>query len=287
MLILIFDSSNISLTIFSFYMQMIIFESLNSIFSLQPLYTNYKSTIKRLDSIYKEKSIASNGEKININKIEFKNLSYKYNDKMILKNVSFSFKKGDLIMINGPTGVGKSTLFKLLTKQLKPPKNKIYINDDDISSISSLDIRKSIIYVDQKTRLFNDTIKENISFSKDIKVRNSFKRLLDDILNKNFIDYNYLVDNINSNLSGGQMELIIIAQALNNNCDVYIFDETTSQLDQETEKRVLKEIKKDYPDKIIILISHRKTNLNLFNKIIEFNSDKKVIIRRSNEEFKK
>ena len=83
------------------------------------------------------------------------------------------------------------------------------------------------------------------------------------------------------------MELIIIAQALNNNCDVYIFDETTSQLDQETEKRVLKAIKKDYPDKIIILISHRKTNLNLFNKIIEFNSDKKVIIRRSNEEFKK
>ena len=104
---------------------------------------------------------------------------------------------------------------------------------------------------------------------------------------KNFIDYNYLVDNINSNLSGGQMELIIIAQALNNNCDVYIFDETTSQLDQETEKRVLKAIKRDYPDKIIILISHRKTNLNLFNKIIEFNSDKKVIIRRSNEEFKK
>lgn len=287
MLILIFDSSNISLTIFSFYMQMIIFDSLNSIFSLQPLYTNYKSTIKRLDSIYKEKSIASNGEKININKIEFKNLNYKYNDKMILKNVSFSFKKGDLIMINGPTGVGKSTLFKLLTKQLKPPKNKIYINDDDISTINSLDIRKSIIYVDQKTRLFNDTIKENISFNKDIKVRNSFKQLLDDILNKNFIDYNYLVDNINSNLSGGQMELIIIAQALNNNCDVYIFDETTSQLDQETEKRVLKAIKKDYPDKIIILISHRKTNLNLFNKIIEFNSDKKVIIRRSNEEFKK
>ena len=135
--------------------------------------------------------------------------------------------------------------------------------------------------------MFNDTIKENISFSKDIKVRNSFKRLLDDILNKNFIDYNYLVDNINSNLSGGQMELIILAQALNNNCDVYIFDETTSQLDQETEKRVLKAIKKDYPDKIIILISHRKSNLNLFNKIIEFNSDKKVIIRRSNEEFKK
>ena len=58
MLILIFDSSNISLTIFSFYMQMIIFDSLNSIFSLQPLYTNYKSTIKRLDSIYKEKSTA-------------------------------------------------------------------------------------------------------------------------------------------------------------------------------------------------------------------------------------
>ena len=287
MLILIFDSSNISLTIFSFYMQMIIFDSLNSIFSLQPLYTNYKSTIKRLDSIYKEKSIASNGEKININKIEFKNLNYKYNDKMILKNVSFSFKKGDLIMINGPTGVGKSTLFKLLTKQLKPPKNKIYINDDDISIINSLDIRKSIIYVDQKTRLFNDTIKENISFNKDIKVRNSFKQLLDDILNKNFIDYNYLVDNINSNLSGGQMELIIIAQALNNNCDVYIFDETTSQLDQETEKRVLKAIKKDYPDKIIILISHRKTNLNLFNKIIEFNSDKKITIRRINEKPKK
>jgi ABC-type bacteriocin/lantibiotic exporter with double-glycine peptidase domain len=96
------------------------------------------------------------------------------------------------------------------------------------------------------------------------------------MLKENNIDNDYLIDNTNSNLSGGQISKIAIAQALNKKSDIIIFDETTSNLDEKTEKIILENIKNNYKDKTIILISHRKSNVNLFNKILNFNNGRLI-----------
>lgn len=282
--VLIFNATSSTMVLFMMYIQSIIFDCLSGICLLQPLYTNYKSACKRINNIYKIDEIKESNENIEVTDILINNLNYKYKNKIIMRNLNLSVSKGDFIMITGKTGAGKSTLFKLLTKQKKCYKNKIFINGLDIIEYDESDIRKSITYVDQKTRLFNDSIKENITLGKSLNLKYNFKKIIDDMLKKNFIDYDYIVDNTNSNLSGGQLQLIMIAQALNNNASVIILDETTSQLDEETERKVLQSIKKDYADKTMILISHRKSNKDLFNKVIEFRSDKTKKLRRLNEE---
>lgn len=270
----VFNRSSPTMILFIMYIQSIIFDCLSEICLVQPSYTNYKSACKRINNIYKIDEIKESSENTKITNILINNLNYKYKNKIVINNLSLSISKGDFIMITGKTGVGKSTLFKLLTKQRKCYKNKIFINGVDINDYDESDIRRGITYVDQKTRLFNDSIKENITLGKNLNLKYNFKKIINDMLKKNFIDYNYIIDNTNSNLSGGQLQLIMIAQALNNNASVIIFDETTSQLDEETERKVLHAIKKDYADKTIILISHRKSNKDLFNKVIEFRSDK-------------
>lgn len=278
------NNSSPTTVLFMIYIQGIILDSLNGVCSIQPLYTNFKSAYKRINNIYKIDEIKESNMNIEVSKIHVNNLSYKYKNKVIFRNLNLSINKGNFIMITGRTGIGKSTLFKLLTKQKKCYKNRIFINDMDIMEYDESDIRKGITYVDQKTRLFNDSIKENITLGKDFNLKYNFKKIIDDMLNKNFIDYNYIVDNTNSNLSGGQLQLIMIAQALNNNASVIVLDETTSQLDKKTERKVLLAIKKDYNNKTVILISHRKSNMDLFNKVIEFRSDKAKKLRRLNEE---
>ena len=89
-------------------------------------------------------------------------------------------------------------------------------------------------------------------------------------------NYDYQIDNTNSNLSGGQISKIAIAQAFNSKRDLIIFDETTSNLDSDSEAKILRNIKQNYKDKTIILITHRKSNTEYFNKIITF-KDGKII----------
>ena len=104
--------------------------------------------------------------------------------------------------------------------------------------------------------------------------------LVDEMLKTNKIDYDYKIDSTNSNLSGGQISKIIIAQALNSKRDFIIFDETTSNLDIKTERRIFDNIKRKYKDKTIIVITHRKSNINYFNKVFLFNDGKIIKLKK-------
>ena len=181
---------------------------------------------------------------------------------------------GDFVLIKGPTGSGKTTLFKALTKKIRFDEMTILINGKNISKYNFDTLRRSIIYVEQDIKLFDDTILENITLGCKLNLRRNFKMVLEEEFKKKGIDYNILVDSANSNLSGGEIALIKIAQVLNNDFDMVIFDETTSSLDTRLEKMVLNAIKKDYKDKIVVFISHRNYNTYLFNKIIKI-KDKK------------
>ena len=181
---------------------------------------------------------------------------------------------GDFVLIKGPTGSGKTTLFKALTKKIRFDERTILINGKTISKYNFDTLRRSIIYVEQDIKLFDDTILENITLGRKFNLRHNFKMVLEEEFKKKGIDYNIYVDSANSNLSGGEIALIKIAQVLNNDFDMVIFDETTSSLDTRLEKKVLSAIKEDYKDKIVVFISHRNYNTYLFNKIIKI-KDKK------------
>lgn len=276
LIILLLNSIDISKLLVIVSFQEIIISSSNEIYKLLPLYSNYKSTYLRLNAIYNQKELEPSDEVIDIKSIKIKNIKFKYKDKLVLNNICFDINKGDWIMINGPTGSGKSTLFKLITKQIKYKGKGIFINNKNINDYDEVAIRNSILYVDQKIKVLNESIKENIfmgDFYDEVVLKTS---LVDKMLIENNIDYDYLIDNTNSNLSGGQISKIAIAQALNKKSDIIIFDETTSNLDEKTEKIILENIKNNYKDKTIILISHRKSNVNLFNKVLNFNNGRLI-----------
>ena len=276
-LILLYEKFSMYEALFVISIEDILINSLGEFYKVQMLYNNFKSAYERLKFLRKENMDNLNyNTYFEIRNILFKNLNYSKDGVRILSNINFSISKGEWIMINGDTGSGKSTLFKLLTKQLIYDKKGIYINGKSINNYSYNEIRNKITYVDQKAKLFNRKVSDNIYFegTKDDKISR--------FLIKNKIDENIVINSTNSNISGGQMQKIIIAQALINSGDVIIFDETTNQIDVESEREILEFIKEEYKNKTIILVSHRKSNSFLFDKIIDFKDGKAKIMKGVN-----
>lgn len=277
LLISILEKVDVKDTLFITYVLSFIYDSNQNICTLFFLHSNYKASSVRISELYKIKEIGF-GHKIMVNDVEFNNFYYKYKDKIILNDIHFRLSMGDFVLIKGPTGSGKTTLFKALTKKIRFTERTILINGKNISKYNFDTLRRSIIYVEQDIKLFDDTILENITLGRKLNLRRNFKMVLEEEFKKKGIDYNIYVDSANSNLSGGEIALIKIAQVLNNDFDMVIFDETTNSLDTRLEKMVLNAIKKDYKDKIVVFISHRNYNTYLFNKIIKIKDKKGRII---------
>lgn len=277
LLISILEKVDVKDTLFITYVLSFIYDSNQNICTLFFLHSNYKASSVRISELYKIKEICF-GHKIMVNDVEFNNFYYKYKDKIILNDIHFRLSMGDFVLIKGPTGSGKTTLFKALTKKIRFTERTILINGKNISKYNFDTLRRSIIYVEQDIKLFDDTILENITLGRKLNLRHNFKMVLEEEFKKKGIDYNIYVDSANSNLSGGEIALIKIAQVLNNDFDMVIFDETTNSLDTRLEKMVLNAIKKDYKDKIVVFISHRNYNTYLFNKIIKIKDKKGRII---------
>ena len=260
---------NINNLVFIVFLSNMFMGSLNEIYSLYGTKPDYDASIKRINELFKYESIRFDETNFKIYRIKIKNYSFKYNNKLILKKLNLNIKNSDWIMVTGPTGSGKSTLFKILTKQISTKKANIYFNDNNINSVLYKDIKNNITYVDQKSKLFSDTIKNNICLDSNNYELAAKTTLIDKMLKNNNIGYDYKIDSINDNLSGGDIQKILIAQALCNCSNILILDETTSQLDKETEKQILINIKKNYKHLGLILISHNCTNKELFDKVLK------------------
>ena len=217
------------------------------------------------------------------NEINISNLSFKYpeNNENILQDINLKIKFAQSIGFIGKTGVGKSTLIDLICGLLNPNEGKILVDDKNIQgNIKSW--QQKIGYVPQDVYLLDDTIKQNIVFGKkadkdtDKNLMNSIKLAqLDKLISKLPEGINTIVGDRGARLSGGQIQRIGIARAINNNAKILIFDESTSALDAETEKGLINDIYKLKSKKTLIMISHRMSILehcdhvyNLKNKSI-------------------
>lgn len=203
--------------------------------------------------------------------IIIKDLSFKHGDRYILNNFSATFKEGKKILITGSSGCGKSTLAKLISGFHETRKGKIFIGKTDITDVNLWNLREDITYVSQDEYLFNNTLFENLNIrnardkNKIIEIAKCM--LLDDITSKNKSGYNMILEENARNISGGERQRIILARTFLKNSNIYILDETFSEIDRKKERLILNNIFKQFKDKTIIVISHRLDNSDLYDEV--------------------
>jgi ABC-type multidrug transport system fused ATPase/permease subunit len=249
----------------------------------------YKPSVDLLfeQIVFKKKSNkiddAVNKLKLNIC-IKVKNITFSYpgSQNLILDNVSFEIKKGEKIGIMGETGSGKSTLVNIIVGLLSPSiGGSVEVDGVNISS----NIKgwfEQIGYVPQNVFLNNSSIKNNIVFYKstidDKKIVETIKRAqLEKFLFSVNNNLNFTIGDEGKNLSGGQRQRVGIARALYKDADLLIFDESTSSLDEKTEKNFL-DIVNNIKNKTIIIISHKKSTLKDCNRILQLSKGKISIL---------
>lgn len=239
-------------------------------------YHYVKSSITRANNLLEVSSEKINEKEVlDINgNIKITNLKYTYNNKnIILKNINLFIKDKDRVLLLGSSGSGKSTILKLLYKYLEADRKTIYINNYDINDYSLSDIRKNIIYISQNEQLFNDTIRNNILLNRDISeidYLNICKILhIDDIVKDNVLGYDYLIEENGINISGGQRQRIILARGLLKSSKIIMIDEGLNQIDIKLEREILQDVFTYFHNKTFIIVSHRRDNNDLYNRIIK------------------
>ena len=241
---------------------------------------NYvKNTIMRINSLFEVDSIKLDShDKLELNgNIQIKNLTFSYNGfDNVLTNINLDITKQDRVLILGPSGSGKSTILKLIMKFYQVKREMIYINNYDIEDISIGNIKNYFCYISQNEILYTMSIKENIILNRNISNK-SFLEIcnmcrIDEIIKNTNMGYDYLIEEGGANLSGGQKQRIVLARALLSNKQVVLIDEGLNQMDINLERCILKNVFSNYKDKTFIIISHRTENMDLYNKVISFNS---------------
>lgn len=208
--------------------------------------------------------------------IEFKNVTFGYNDKQIISNANILLYKNQMLGFIGQSGAGKSTLINLITGIIKPTGGMIAIDGVNLSKINKISFREKIGYVTQETVMFNDTIANNISlWSCDTHNYNCMEKLVLAAKKSLCLDFivelpegfNTQIGDRGIRLSGGQRQRLAIARELFKEPEILIFDEATSSLDSETETYIINGIEKLKGNITIILISHRISTIKNCDKI--------------------
>lgn len=217
--------------------------------------------------------------------ITFDNISFKYDRDIILNSTSYTVNKGDFVAIIGISGIGKSTLLKLLLGMFRVQEGEILLNTSNGSISVDKNTRKLFAYVPQGNMILSGTIRDNLTFINENATNEEIQQAIEISCAKQFIDE--LPDGLDTvigekglGLSEGQIQRLAIARSILSKSPVLLLDEATSALDEKTEKQFLTNLKA-MKNVTCIIVTHKKSALDICNKTIQI-IDGKIIERDFN-----
>ena len=251
------------------------------------LYVQYKldkASYKRFEEFLDLKDdvqlTIGNAIHTDVGKIAIKNLSFQYEDRKIIDDLSLSIKKGEKIAFVGESGSGKSTLIKILLGLLKYSQGKVRLGDMELRGICLDNLYDRVSFLSQDAPVFDGTIKENLVFDRMVpeeQIRDALRE----------VQLSHLVENLAEGLSteigekgtclsGGEKQRLALARLWFENPELVILDEATSAMDNLTEENVMKSVMSKLKDKTVIAIAHRLNSISGFDRIILFREGKIV-----------
>ncbi len=260
-----------------------VLEPFKNIASLIPEFNFVRTSFSKINefTMVEEEDLMEKAEVFINGDIKIKNMSYSYNHyNYVINDLNLFIKKGDKVLLKGESGSGKSTVCKLIYRLYNPSKGNVFINNKDINEYSIYTIRNNITYLSQKEKIFNDTIKNNIIFNREVS-DDYYQKIIkicrvDEIIkNKTFKDETMISDD-GFNLSGGEIQRIILARALIKEAKIIILDEALSEIEPSQETLIIKDLLKFFKAKTIIYVTHRHKD-NLFNKSITIKQSNKIV----------
>lgn len=204
--------------------------------------------------------------------VEIKNVSVEYDEKQVLKEVSIKIKQGSRTGIIGPTAAGKTQLLHLLTGLIKPTKGEIKFDDVLIDDYNKAFFHRQVGFVFQDSVMFNMSLRENIAFSDNVS-EEDLQKALETAELKDFVEtlpngLETIVSERGTSLSGGQKQRIMLARALALNPKILLLDDFTARVDPQTEQKILRNVKANYPDLTLILITQKISPVRDFDQIV-------------------
>ena len=214
-------------------------------------------------------------------KIEFKNVSFAYEDRVVLSGINLIVPKGQTVALVGPSGGGKSTLMDLIPRFIEQQSGGIFIDGENIQKVKMDSLRAQMGIVNQESILFNDSIFNNIAFGKTGVTREEVEAAARIANAHSFImetdkGYNTNIGDRGTKLSGGQRQRICIARAVLNNPPIMLLDEATSALDTESEKLVQEALNNLMKNRTSLIIAHRLSTIQNADMIVVLENGKIV-----------
>ena len=222
--------------------------------------------------------------------IVFNNVSFKYPEAAdyVIKDITFTAKKGETVAFIGSTGSGKSTVVNLIPRFYDPTDGNILINGTDIKEYTLESLRDKIGYISQKAVLFSGTVNENIAFGNEQSNQSQIENAVNIAQAKDFVEkmenkYNSDIARAGKNLSGGQKQRISIARAIYKKPEIFIFDDSFSALDYKTDRTLRTALKTQINDATVLIVAQRIGTIREADKIIVLDEGRVVGMGKHND----
>lgn len=247
---------------------------------VMPMYHKGLGAYERLEELYQEpievyEEVGSIPQIPAQADIVFRDLTFTYpsQHQPALKNLNLEIKGGSFIGITGPVGSGKTTLFRLLTREYEVPSNKIFIAGRDIHEYSLSAFHEEMVTVEQIPFLFSKSIKDNVAFGREEATQEELEAVARDVdIHETILgfpeQYETIVGERGISLSGGQRQRVAMARAFLVNRSILLLDDIFSSLDTATEQRVFEAMMQNFKGKTILLITHRVSVLERMDRVL-------------------